>query len=75
MSLQRTYDFVDIYLVKIDFDIKDVTMQTEEVTEVKWVTINEFRTFLEENKLPPSNAFYTDYALKLIERRINNNWN
>ena len=75
MSLQRTYDFVDIYLVRKDFDIKDVTMQPEEVTEVKWVTINEFRTFLEENKLPPSNAFYSEFALKLIERRINNDWN
>lgn len=75
MSLQRTYDFVDIYLVRKDFDIKDVTMQPEEVTEVKWITINEFKALIAENKLPPSNAFYSDFALKLIERRINNDWN
>ena len=75
LSITRTYDFVDVYLVKKDIDIADITMQPEEVQEVKWVTINEFKELLRENKIPSSIGFYSDFAISLIERRINNDWN
>lgn len=75
LSLPRTYDFVDIYLVKKDIDIKNIIMQPEEVQEVKWVSIDEYKNLMQENQIPSSIEFYSDFALQLIERRINNNWN
>ena len=75
ISLTRTFDFVDVYLVKKDIDITDITMQPEEVQEVKWVSINEFKELVRENKIPSSIGFYSDFAISLIERRINNDWN
>lgn len=75
LSLPRTYDFVDIYLVKKDIDINQITMQPEEVEQVKWVTIDEFKNLQKENQIPSSISFYSDFALSLIERRINNDWN
>ena len=75
LSLQRTYDFVDIYLVRKDIDIKNITMQPEEVSDVKWITINEYQSMEKNNQIPPSISFYSDFVLKLIERRINNDWN
>ena len=50
-------------------------MQPEEVDEVKWVSINEFKNLLKENKIPSSIGFYSNFVLELIQRRINNTWN
>ena len=75
LSIPRIYDFVDIYLVKKDINLKNITMQPEEVQDVKWISINEFNTLLKENKIPSSISFYSEFALKLIQRRISNDWN
>ena len=75
LSLARTYDFVDIYLVKKDIDINEIIMQPEEVQEVKWVSIDEFKTLLNENQIPTSIGFYSNFVLELIQRRIDNDWN
>ena len=75
LSLTRTYDFVDIYLVKKEIDLNDIVMQPEEVDEVKWVSINEFKNLLKENKIPSSIGFYSNFVLELIQRRIDNDWN
>ena len=75
LSLSRTYDFVDIYLVKKEIHLDDIIMQPEEVDEVKWVSIDEFKSLLKENKIPSSIGFYSNFALELIQRRIDNDWN
>ena len=37
MTLKRDLDFVDIYLLRQDFEIENMTLQKEEVDGVKWV--------------------------------------
>ena len=75
LSLSRTYDFVDIYLVKKEINLDNIIMQPEEVDEVKWVSIDEFKSLLKGNKIPSSIGFYSNFALELIQRRIDNDWN
>lgn len=75
LSLARTYDFVDVYLIKKEINLNEIVMQPEEVDEVKWVSIDEFKTLLDEKQIPSSIGFYSNFVLELIQRRINNDWN
>jgi len=38
-TIKRKKDFVDIYIVKQDFNIKELLLQTEEVVDCKWANI------------------------------------
>lgn len=39
----KNFEIAQIYLLKLDLDIKDFKLQKEEVAEVKWLTYNEFK--------------------------------
>jgi len=44
-------EFNDIYLVKRDLEINKLNLQEEEVAEIQWVKISEFKKWVEEKKL------------------------
>jgi len=44
-------EFNDVYLVRKDVDIKDLELQTEEVDEVRWISIPEFEQWVKEKKM------------------------
>ena len=46
-SYTRYNDFVEVFITKKNVDIKDLVLQTEEVQDVKWVTIKEFENMLD----------------------------
>lgn len=41
-------EFDDVYLVKLDLDISKIKLQTEELTEVKWIPVSELERVLRE---------------------------
>ena len=41
--------FVDVYLVKINFEIKDFIIQEEELSKLKWVPYNELKIMLQNH--------------------------
>ena len=43
-------EFNDIYLVKRDLEINKLNLQEEEVAEIQWVKISEFKKWVEEKK-------------------------
>lgn len=43
---KRKNDFTDIWVVKQDINLDDIKMQKEEVSDVKWVTIEELRAMI-----------------------------
>lgn len=58
-TIKTEDDFVDLYYLKKDIDIKDIVMQEEEVSEVKWATIDEIDMLIKDNLfLPPHIEFY-----------------
>jgi len=43
-------EFSDVYLVKLDLDIKNFTKQDEEVEALQWLPIKELKSWVQENK-------------------------
>lgn len=66
LSFKRKADFVDIYLLKHNIELKDIIMQEEEVTDVKWVSINEIKNMIENNEFAPNIPVYIEIFEKLL---------
>ena len=66
MSYKRNHDFVDVWLVRKDIDLKDITMQIEEVSEVKWASIELLENLIKENQTPKSLPIYFGFLKSLI---------
>lgn len=63
-------EYNNVYLVKIDLDINQFKMQVEEVKDLRWIPISEFKKWIEEKRsdLVPHSEEY-----KLILEYINKN--
>ncbi len=68
MTVKRKNDFVDIYLLNQTFGIEDVTMQKEEVSDVKWVSIEECREMMKKGEFADSITFYFDMFIKILKK-------
>lgn len=53
-SLKRTKDFVDIFHVVQEFDVSELNLQEEEVSDAKWATIDEVREMIEDGQFCPT---------------------
>lgn len=53
-SIKRTKDFVDIYHVSQEFDLTELNLQEEEVSEAKWATIDEIKQMIEDGDFCPT---------------------
>ena len=67
MTVKRKNAFIDIYLAKQSFDIKDVKMQKDEVDDVKWATINDIRNLIKNEEMGTSVVMYFDTLCNLID--------
>jgi isopentenyldiphosphate isomerase len=61
----RDNEFFYIYFVKFDGDIKELTLQKEEVQKVKFFSINELKKELETN--PEKFVAYGDYWMDIMK--------
>lgn len=58
-TIKTEDDFVDLYYLKIDVSLDEITIQEEEVEDVKWASIEEINTLIDEGLfLPPHIDFY-----------------
>lgn len=70
LSIKRKNLFLDVYLLKQSFDIKELVLQQEEVSEAKWVSIEELKRMI-DNKLLASNVVaYFDLFIKCMNKEI-----
>ena len=65
-SYLRVRDFVEIWLLKTNVELKDLKLQADEVQDAKWVTIDEFENMLKDGTGIRSGydifkSYYTDY--------------
>lgn len=51
-------EYVTIYLLVDDIDMNKITLQKEEVSDIKWVTKKELEVLIQENKIIPHNEEY-----------------
>lgn len=67
MSFKRKHDFVDVWLVRGDYDINELTLQEDEVSEAKWATVEEIRDLMNSGKLANSIDIYFDMFINLLD--------
>ena len=67
MTIKRKTSFVDIYLLNQSFRLEDITMQKEEVTDVKWISEEQCREMMKNGEFAESAVFYFDMFMKLIK--------
>ena len=58
-TIKTDDDFVDLYYLNMNANIKNMSMQEEEVEEVKWASIEEIDQLIDSGLfLPPHIEFY-----------------
>ena len=67
LSFKRKYDFVDVWLVKHDYDISTLVLQEDEVSDVMWASIDEIRELMGTGKLAKSIEIYFDMFISLLD--------
>lgn len=45
--------FKDLYIIKKDFDVKDLVLQKEEVMDAKWVSLDEYKKMMDNKEIVP----------------------
>lgn len=68
ISFKREYVFVDVWLIQKDVEIEDLTLQEEEVSEVKWVTIPELKNMIESGEFVKSTKLYSELFFRILEK-------
>lgn len=57
-SYQRLNDYADVWVLNRNIKLSDLKLQKEEVQDVKWVTIDEFKNMLSKNLAVKSSFDY-----------------
>ena len=71
-TYKRVNDFVDTYLLEKNIDIKDITIQKEEVQDAKWMNIDEFEKLIAEGKASDTSFglfknYFDNYYKRTVE--------
>lgn len=74
-TIKTNDDFVDLYYLKKDIDIKEIKVQKEEVEKVKWMRQEEIERLIKNRQfLPPHIDFYKD-CLEYLNSKKEEVWN
>ena len=68
ISFKREHVFVDVWLIKKDISVSDLKLQEEEVSEVKWVSIEELTEMIRNNEFVKSIKLYYELFLHILEK-------
>ena len=66
MTIKRSYDFVDIYLLHQSFGLDEVIMQEDEVADVKWLSREQIESMIDEGVFADSVVFYFEMMMKIL---------
>lgn len=69
-SFKRTHVFTDVYYAKMNIDLKDIVMQEEEVSDVKWVSQDELLSMIENHEVAPNVSNYFEFFLKVLNNQM-----
>lgn len=68
LSYRRKKDFLDVYIVRKNIDLKDIVMQEEEVVDVKWITPEALQGMFDSSEFAPNLKIYFDLLLNIINK-------
>lgn len=67
LSFKRSHGFVDVWLTRQNVDLKDIVMQKEEVSDVKWVTKEELEKMIENDEVAGTVNIYFKMLMYILE--------
>lgn len=67
----KSFEIAQIYLLKLDLDIKKLKLQKEEVSEVKWMSYDEFKDLFYSKDFVDFDDEYKNMVLKLLKNNFN----
>ena len=67
-TIKTEDDFVDIYYLKEDIDIKQIKIQEEEVEDVKWATIEEIKEIIKKEQFSETHKVFLKYCLEYLKQ-------
>ena len=67
-TIKTNKDFVDFYYLNQDFDLKDLTLQKEEVQDAKWFTIEEIEDLIKKDDFFKSHIDYIKNCLEFLSK-------
>ena len=71
-TIKTEDDFVDIYYLKENVDVTKIKIQKEEVSDIKWATIEEIKKLIKSEAFSTSHAEFFQFCLDYL-KKINNN--
>ena len=66
-TIKTEDDFVDIYYLKEDIDIKKIKIQKEEVEDVKWANMDEINELIENGSFSESHTEFFELCLEYLK--------
>ena len=66
-TIQTEDDFVDLYYLRKNIDIRDIKIQEEEVEKVMWASREEITKLIDEKHFSSSHREFYDYCLDFLE--------
>ncbi len=66
-------DFVDLYYCQLDCDIEQLSLQKEEVSQVKWARIAEIKKLIKTGVFSASHAKFFEMCLQYLNNKPENN--
>lgn len=67
LSFKRSHGFVDVWLTRQNVDLKNIVMQKEEVSEVKFVTKEELEKMIENDEVAGTVNIYFKILMYILE--------
>ena len=67
-TIKTNKDFVDFYYLNQDFDLKDLTLQKEEVQDARWFTIEEIEDLIKKDDFFRSHIDYIKNCLEFLSK-------
>ncbi len=67
-TIKTEDDFVDIYYLKENVDVTKIKIQKEEVSDIKWATIEEIKNLIESGAFSTSHALFFQFCLDYLKR-------
>ena len=65
-TIKTEDDFVDTYYLKEDIDINKIKIQKEEVSDVKWATINDIEKMIKEGEFSESHREFFEDCIRYL---------
>ena len=62
----KSFEIAQVYLLKINLDISKLNLQKEEVSEVKWLSYDEFKKMFYSNEFVPFDNEYKELVLQMM---------